>query len=67
MAKVFPLVSYTGWKPNAHIYRKVIASTEVTCGAILVLIPGSTSLHHYMLNNGYIHYMWIMFSVFVVD
>ncbi|XP_053397021.1 novel acetylcholine receptor chaperone-like [Mercenaria mercenaria] len=40
MAKVFPLVSWTGWKPNAHIYRKIIASTEVTCGAILVLIPG---------------------------
>ncbi|KAL4233842.1 DoxX-like [Mactra antiquata] len=40
MAKVFPLVDITGWKPNAHIYRKVIASVEVTCGTILVLIPG---------------------------
>ncbi|XP_060569626.1 novel acetylcholine receptor chaperone-like, partial [Ruditapes philippinarum] len=40
MAKVFPLVSLTGWKPNAHIYRKIIASIEITCGAILVLIPG---------------------------
>jgi len=40
MAKVFPLVTFTGWKPNAHIYRKVIAATEVTCGAILVFIPG---------------------------
>ena len=40
MSKVFPLVAWTGWKPNAHIYRKIIASIEITCGAILVLIPG---------------------------
>ncbi|XP_052811442.1 novel acetylcholine receptor chaperone-like [Mya arenaria] len=40
MAKVFPLVAFTGWKPNAHIYRKIIASIEVTCGAVLIIIPG---------------------------
>ncbi|KAH3730297.1 hypothetical protein DPMN_056280 [Dreissena polymorpha] len=40
MAKVFPLMSFTAWRPNAHTYRKVIAATEVTCGLVLVFIPG---------------------------
>jgi len=40
MAKVFPLVEYTGWKPNAHTYRKFVAASEVTCGAILMVFPG---------------------------
>lgn len=41
MAKVFPLAEYTGWKPDAHVYRKFIAASEVTCGTILILIPGN--------------------------
>lgn len=41
MAKVFPLAEYTGWKPDAHVYRKFVAASEVTCGTILILIPGN--------------------------
>lgn len=40
MAKVFPLTEFTGWKPNAHTYRKFVAASEITCGTILTLIPG---------------------------
>ncbi|XP_061193452.1 novel acetylcholine receptor chaperone-like [Saccostrea echinata] len=39
-AKVFPLVTWTKWKPNSHMYRKVIGGSEVVCGAILAFIPG---------------------------
>lgn len=39
-AKVFPLVKWTKWKPNSHMYRKVIGGSEVVCGAILSFIPG---------------------------
>ena len=42
-AKVFPLNDLTGYKPNPHIYRKVIAVTEVVCGIILAIIPGGYS------------------------
>ena len=44
MAKVFPLANYTGWKPNPHTYRKVVASSEVTCGVIFTVIPGCFSI-----------------------
>ena len=40
-AKVFPLVSVTGWKPSPHLYRRVIGVTEVTCGLLLSLVPGT--------------------------
>jgi len=38
--KVFPFVGLTGWKPNAHIYRKVVGVTEVICGLLLAFVPG---------------------------
>ena len=41
MSKVFPLVNQTGWKPNPHTYRKVVATSEITSGAILTLMPNS--------------------------
>ncbi|CAH1799331.1 unnamed protein product [Owenia fusiformis] len=39
-AKVFPFVNQTGWKPNAHTYRKAVGVTEVLCGSTLAIIPG---------------------------
>lgn len=61
-AKVFPLVKQTGWKPNPHMYRKVIGSVEVVSGLTLLAIPGSlkqlanVSLLLIMLNDIYTHY-----------
>lgn len=46
-AKVFPLVKWTKWKPNSHLYRKVIGGSEVLCGAILSFIPGQWVFHLY--------------------
>ncbi|ELU03263.1 hypothetical protein CAPTEDRAFT_181278 [Capitella teleta] len=40
-AKVFPFQELTGWKPNAQSLRKFVGTTEVVCGVILVMIPGS--------------------------
>lgn len=40
-ARVFPLISITGWKPDAQIYRRVYGTIEVVCGLVLALIPGS--------------------------
>ncbi|XP_013400408.1 transmembrane protein 35A isoform X1 [Lingula anatina] len=39
-AKVFPLSTLTGWKPNAHMYRKVVGGLEVVCGIMLAILPG---------------------------
>ena len=39
-AKVFPLIAQTGFKPNAHMYRKIFGTTEVVCGVLLSIIPG---------------------------
>jgi len=33
-------VSWTGWKPNPQIYRRVFGTTEVVCGMLLAFIPG---------------------------
>ena len=42
-AKVFPFIVQTGWKPNPHMYRKVVGTTEVVCGMLLACVPGNTS------------------------
>ncbi|XP_064610688.1 novel acetylcholine receptor chaperone-like [Liolophura sinensis] len=61
-AKVFPFVKQTGWKPNPHVYRKVIGTLEVVCGVTLVVIPGplkdiaNVFLLMVMLNDIYTHY-----------
>jgi hypothetical protein len=39
--KVFPFYGLTGLRPLAKNYRMFIGSTEVICGAIMVLIPGN--------------------------
>ena len=43
-AKVFPLIVQTGFKPNAHMYRKVFGTTEVVCGVLLSIIPGNIKM-----------------------
>ncbi|KAL5009685.1 hypothetical protein ScPMuIL_011990 [Solemya velum] len=61
-AKVFPLVKQTGWKPNPHVYRKAIGTSEVVCGAVLAAIPGplkeaaNIALVLLMLQDIYTHY-----------
>ncbi|KAI0217852.1 hypothetical protein LSAT2_030420 [Lamellibrachia satsuma] len=39
-AKVFPLAAQTGWKPNPHMFRRVVGTTEVVCGTLLAIVPG---------------------------
>ncbi|CAD5110815.1 DgyrCDS179 [Dimorphilus gyrociliatus] len=39
--KVFPFYRQTGWKPDPHVYRRVIGILEVICGLILAVIPGT--------------------------
>jgi len=39
-AKVFPFSELTGWKPSAHIYRRVVGVTEIICGLLLTFVPG---------------------------
>jgi len=48
-ARVFPLFSVTGWKPDAQMYRRIYGTVEVVCGIILALIPGIMHLLHDML------------------
>ena len=37
---MFPFAEMTAWKPNPHMYRKVIGTTEVVCGILMAIIPG---------------------------
>ncbi|KAK3578443.1 hypothetical protein CHS0354_037420 [Potamilus streckersoni] len=39
-AKVFLFHKWTGWRPNPHTYRKVVAVSEIISGAVLAFIPG---------------------------
>lgn len=51
-AKVFPLVKQTGWKPNPHMYRKVIGSVEVVSGLTLLAIPGEfLDFSNFLINS----------------
>ena len=43
-AKLFPFYTVTGWRPNAHTLRKVVGVTEVVCGIVLAMIPGTKHL-----------------------
>ncbi|CAF1600814.1 unnamed protein product, partial [Didymodactylos carnosus] len=61
--KVFPLYKQTGWRPFAKNYRLFIGFTEIVCGAILALVPGSPKqlanviLLFVMLGAVYTHYI----------
>lgn len=40
-AKVVPFVKLLGLKLDPHLYRRVIGVTEVVCGLLLAVVPGT--------------------------